>query len=113
MKQSDLKPYTIFVRPGDHGPTPVTNGHSAANGTVRKRGGSSRLRLASSSFFVQDETLKRQQNEARYIDAHFGHYVDQTIVLSDVGSAAKEVLRAVDRLASQPQWMYASWDHRR
>nr|AVM85884.1 MPP5 [Oscarella lobularis] len=93
MKQSDLKPYTIFVRPGDHGPTPVTNGHSAANGT--------------------DETLKRQQNEARYIDAHFGHYVDQTIVLSDVGSAAKEVLRAVDRLASQPQWMYASWDHRR
>eukprot|EP00118_Oscarella_pearsei_P000613 m.5379 g.5379 ORF g.5379 m.5379 type:complete len:1656 (+) comp13020_c0_seq1:143-5110(+) len=95
LKQSDLKPYIIFVRPGDHAPTPSspahTNGHSA-------------------NSMSSDEKLKQQQNEARYIDAHFGHGIDETIVIRDVGGAGKEIMRIVNRLATEPQWIYAAWD---
>ena len=60
--------------------------------------------------------LKQQEShihdvvrQARHLENTYGRYFDHNILFRDMESAGNEVVGLVDRLATEQQWVPASW----
>ena len=60
---------------------------------------------------MQDDDLRRIQDESHAIYNQYGHYFDYVLVLrgADFESASRELLDVINRLDVEPQWVPVAW----
>lgn len=89
LRSSDLKPYIVFIAPPSQ----------------------ERLRalLAKDNKNPKPEELRDIIERAREMEQSFGHLFDAAIVNSDQDKAFSELLRLINRLDTEPQWVPCSW----
>lgn len=57
----------------------------------------------------KDDELKDIIEKAREMEENFGHYFDMVIVNSDIDKAYNELLKEINTLEREPQWVPAIW----
>ncbi|XP_028853583.1 protein PALS1 [Denticeps clupeoides] len=89
LRSSDLKPYIIFIAPPSQ----------------------ERLRalLAKDNKNPKPEELRDIIEKAREMEQNFGHLFDAAIVNTDQEKAFQELLRLINKLDTEPQWVPSSW----
>uniref|UniRef100_A0A8C0S7P8 Protein PALS1 n=1 Tax=Canis lupus familiaris TaxID=9615 RepID=A0A8C0S7P8_CANLF len=89
LRNSDLKPYIIFIAPPSQ----------------------ERLRalLAKEGKNPKPEELREIIEKTREMEQNNGHYFDTAIVNSDLDKAYQELLRLINKLDTEPQWVPSSW----
>ncbi|XP_053331618.1 protein PALS1 [Spea bombifrons] len=89
LRNSDLKPYIIFIAPPSQ----------------------ERLRalLAKEGRNPKPEELREIIEKAREMEQNNGHYFDTAIVNTDLDKAYHELLRLINKLDTEPQWVPSSW----
>uniref|UniRef100_A0A6Q2YBC6 Protein PALS1 n=1 Tax=Esox lucius TaxID=8010 RepID=A0A6Q2YBC6_ESOLU len=89
LRSSNLKPYVIFIAPPSL----------------------ERLRtlLAKNGKNPKLEELKEVIEKAREMEQAYGHLFDAAIVNSEPDAAFHELLRLIDKLDTEPQWVPSSW----
>ncbi|KAJ8410151.1 hypothetical protein AAFF_G00201320 [Aldrovandia affinis] len=89
LRSSDLKPYVIFIAPPSL----------------------ERLRalLATEGKNPKPEELRDVIEKGREMEQSFGHLFDAAIVNGDQDKAFQEVLRLINKLDTEPQWVPSSW----
>ncbi|XP_073683223.1 protein PALS1 [Garra rufa] len=89
LRSSDLKPYIIFIAPPSQ----------------------ERLRalLAKDNKNPKPEELRDIIEKAREMEQNYGHLFDAAIVNSDLDKAYQELLRLINKLDTEPQWVPSSW----
>ena len=48
-------------------------------------------------------------DEARDIEARYGHYFDMILSITDIERAYQELLREINALEREPQWIPSQW----
>ncbi|XP_048841569.1 MAGUK p55 subfamily member 5b [Brienomyrus brachyistius] len=91
LRCPELKPYVIFIAPPSQ----------------------ERLRalLAKQGRNPKPEELKDMIDKARDTEQNFGHLFDATIVMTEQEKALQELLRLINKLDMEPQWVPSSWLH--
>ncbi|TWW71666.1 MAGUK p55 subfamily member 5-A [Takifugu flavidus] len=89
LRSSDLKPYIIFIAPPSQ----------------------ERLRalLAKDNKNPKPEELRDIIERAREMEQSCGHLFDAIIVNTDQDKAFNELLRLINKLDTEPQWVPCSW----
>uniref|UniRef100_A0A3P9KL01 Protein PALS1 n=1 Tax=Oryzias latipes TaxID=8090 RepID=A0A3P9KL01_ORYLA len=89
LRSSDLKPYIIFIAPPSQ----------------------ERLRalLAKDNKNPKPEELRDVIEKAREMEQSCGHLFDAIIVNTDLDKSFHELLRLIDKLDTEPQWVPCSW----
>ncbi|XP_012693554.1 protein PALS1-like [Clupea harengus] len=89
LRSSDLKPYIIFIAPPSQ----------------------ERLRalLTKDNKNPKPEELRDIIEKAREMEQNFGHLFDAAIVNTDQDKAYQELLRLINKLDTEPQWVPSSW----
>ncbi|XP_076200970.1 protein PALS1 isoform X2 [Aptenodytes patagonicus] len=89
LRNSDLKPYIIFVAPPSQ----------------------ERLRalLAKEGKNPKPEELREIIEKTREMEQNNGHYFDTAVVNSDLDKAYQELLRLINKLDTEPQWVPSTW----
>nr|XP_020464274.1 MAGUK p55 subfamily member 5-A-like [Monopterus albus] len=89
LRSSDLKPYIIFIAPPSQ----------------------ERLRalLAKDNKNPKPEELRDIIEKAREMEQSCGHLFDAVIVNTDQDKAYNELLRLINKLDTEPQWVPSSW----
>ncbi|XP_068195425.1 protein PALS1-like [Antennarius striatus] len=89
LRSSDLKPYIIFIAPPSQ----------------------ERLRalLAKDNKSPKPEELRDIIEKAREMEQSCGHLFDGVIVNTDQDKAYNELLRLINKLDTEPQWVPCSW----
>uniref|UniRef100_A0A8D0P8U9 Protein PALS1 n=1 Tax=Sus scrofa TaxID=9823 RepID=A0A8D0P8U9_PIG len=89
LRNSDLKPYIIFIAPPSQ----------------------ERLRalLAKEGKNPKPEELREIIEKTREMEQNNGHYFDTAIVNSDLDKAYQELLRLINKLDTEPQWVPSTW----
>ncbi|XP_061599122.1 protein PALS1 isoform X2 [Cololabis saira] len=89
LRSSDLKPYIIFIAPPNQ----------------------ERLRalLAKDNKNPKPEELRDIIEKAREMEQSCGHLFDAVIVNTDQEKAYNELLRLINKLDTEPQWVPSSW----
>ncbi|XP_051500244.1 protein PALS1-like isoform X3 [Myxocyprinus asiaticus] len=96
LRSSDLKPYVIFIRP----PTPPLHPPSQERRpTLLTRGGKKHM--------PGDGT--QISEKAREMEHIYGHLFDIVITNSDQDKSVFELLRLIDKLDTEPQWVPSAW----
>ncbi|CAC5401824.1 MPP5 [Mytilus coruscus] len=91
LKESDLKPYIVFVYPPNMEKLRQIQQH-LTNGIK-----------------VKDEELQDSIERAREMEDKYGHYFDYILVNSDMELAYQELVNEINRLEVEPQWVPSSW----
>lgn len=91
LKDSDLKPYIVFVYPPNMEKLRQIQQHLA------------------NSIKVKDEDLQESIERAREMEDKYGHYFDYILVNSDMELAYQELLNEINRLEVEPQWVPSQW----
>lgn len=60
-------------------------------------------------FFLQPEELREIIEKTREMEQNNGHYFDTAIVNSDLDKAYQELLRLINKLDTEPQWVPSTW----
>lgn len=89
LRNSDLKPYIIFIAPPSQ----------------------ERLRalLAKEGKNPKPEELREIIEKTREMEQNNVHYFDTAIVNSDLDKAYQELLRLINKLDTEPQWVPSTW----
>uniref|UniRef100_A0A673L688 Protein PALS1 n=1 Tax=Sinocyclocheilus rhinocerous TaxID=307959 RepID=A0A673L688_9TELE len=89
LRSSDLKPYIIFIAPPSQ----------------------ERLRalLAKDNKNPKPEELRDIIEKAREMEQNYGHLFDAAIVNTDLDKAYQELMRLINKLDTEPQWVPSSW----
>ncbi|KAG5265750.1 hypothetical protein AALO_G00245980 [Alosa alosa] len=89
LRSSDLKPYIIFIAPPSQ----------------------ERLRalLTKDNRNPKPEELRDIIEKAREMEQNYGHLFDAAIVNTDHDKAYQELLRFINKLDTEPQWVPSSW----
>uniref|UniRef100_A0AAZ3Q356 Protein PALS1 n=1 Tax=Oncorhynchus tshawytscha TaxID=74940 RepID=A0AAZ3Q356_ONCTS len=89
LRSSNLKPYVIFIAPPSQ----------------------ERLRtlLAKDGKNPKPEELKELIEKAREMEQAYGHLFDVAIVNGEPDTAFHELLRLINKLDTEPQWVPSSW----
>ena len=91
LKDSDLKPYIVFVYPPNMEKLRQIQQH------------------LTSGIKVKDEELQEVIERAREMEDKYGHYLDYILVNSDMELAYQELLNEINRLEVEPQWVPSPW----
>lgn len=62
-----------------------------------------------SFFFCQPDELRDIIEKARETEQNYGHLFDAAIVNTDQEKAYQELLRLINKLDTEPQWVPSSW----
>ena len=65
--------------------------------------------MLSSAVFIKPEELRDIIEKAREMEQNFGHLFDAAIVNTDHDKAYQELLRLINKLDTEPQWVPSSW----
>lgn len=57
----------------------------------------------------KDDELKDIIEKAREMEENYGHYFDMVIINSDIDKAFNELLKEINTLEREPQWVPAIW----
>uniref|UniRef100_A0A1A8MA31 Membrane protein, palmitoylated 5a (MAGUK p55 subfamily member 5a) n=1 Tax=Nothobranchius pienaari TaxID=704102 RepID=A0A1A8MA31_9TELE len=89
LRSSDLKPYIIFIAPPSQ----------------------ERLRylLTKDNKNPKPEELREIIEKAREMEQSCGHLFDSVIVNTDLDKSYTELLRLINKLDTEPQWVPCSW----
>nr|XP_033806641.1 MAGUK p55 subfamily member 5 [Geotrypetes seraphini]XP_033806642.1 MAGUK p55 subfamily member 5 [Geotrypetes seraphini]XP_033806643.1 MAGUK p55 subfamily member 5 [Geotrypetes seraphini]XP_033806644.1 MAGUK p55 subfamily member 5 [Geotrypetes seraphini]XP_033806645.1 MAGUK p55 subfamily member 5 [Geotrypetes seraphini] len=89
LRNSDLKPFIIFIAPPSQ----------------------ERLRalLAKEGKNPKPDELREIIEKAREMEQNNGHYFDTAIVNTDLDKAYQELLRLINKLDTEPQWVPSTW----
>ncbi|KAM5129035.1 protein PALS1 [Mantella aurantiaca] len=89
LRNSDLKPFIVFIAPPSQ----------------------ERLRalLAKEGRNPKPDELREIIEKAREMEQNNGHYFDTAIVNTDLDKAYQELLRIINKLDTEPQWVPSSW----
>lgn len=90
LKNSDLMPFVVFVAPP----------------SMEKL---KRWKMENSMEQVNDNELKDIIERAREMEEMYGHFFDMVIIYSDPDRAYQELLREINLLEREPQWIPAAW----
>lgn len=60
-------------------------------------------------FWLQPEELREIIEKTREMEQNNGHYFDTAIVNSDLDKAYQELLRLINKLDTEPQWVPSTW----
>lgn len=60
-------------------------------------------------FFHQPEELRDIIEKARETEQNYGHLFDAAIVNTDLEKSYQELLRLINKLDTEPQWVPSSW----
>lgn len=88
-----LKPYFVFVKP----PTQIEKLNrlvAAVNQTIESPSSSD---------------LQKIIEEAKFIESHYRSYIDMILSISDIEGAYQELLKEINRLECEPQWIPKFW----
>ena len=58
---------------------------------------------------INDNELREIIERARQMEETYGHYFDQIITYADPERAYQDLLRAINSLEREPQWVPAMW----
>ena len=58
---------------------------------------------------VQEDELRRIIEDARAIERKYSQYFDETIRNIDLNRSYAELLRLINKLDTEPQWVPAAW----
>lgn len=61
------------------------------------------------SCFFQPEELRDIIEKAREMEQNYGHLFDAAIVNTDLDKSYQELLRLINKLDTEPQWVPSSW----
>ena len=89
LKTSDLMPFVVFVAPPSL--------------EKLKRWKLERAEPAN------DEELKDIIERAREMEEAYGHFFDMVVIYSDPERAYQELLREINLIEREPQWIPAAW----
>ena len=68
-----------------------------------------RWKLEQSSEPFNDQDLKDIIERAREMEEMFGHFFDMVVIYSDPERAYQELLREINLIEREPQWIPAAW----
>ncbi|XP_053209402.1 protein PALS1-like isoform X2 [Panonychus citri] len=91
-----LKPYIVFVAP----PTNIETLKRVIASTYRGQEEGSNLPLSELQSII---------DEARDIEARFGHHFDKVLVVNEIEQAYQELLRVINVLERDSQWIPSIW----
>nr|CAB3263937.1 MAGUK p55 subfamily member 5-like [Phallusia mammillata] len=86
---SGLKPYILFI-----GPPPLER---------------LRQNMSKEGKQIKEDELRKIIESARDIERRYAHYFDETIRNLDLNRSYAELLRLINKLDTEPQWVPASW----
>nr|XP_026689598.1 MAGUK p55 subfamily member 5-like isoform X1 [Ciona intestinalis] len=89
LSTSGLKPYIVFIAP-----PPLEK---------------LRQNMSKEGKQIKEDELRRIIENARDIERRYAHYFDETIRNTDLNRSYAELLRLINKLDSEPQWVPASW----
>lgn len=89
LKTTSLKPYIIFIAP----PT-----LDRLRQNVSKEGKQ-----------IKEDELRNIIENARVIETKYAHYFDETIRNTDLSRSYADLLRLINKLDTEPQWVPAAW----
>ncbi|XP_076321879.1 MAGUK p55 family member stardust isoform X2 [Tachypleus tridentatus] len=89
LKHSDLKPYVVFVAPPS-----------------LEKLKQNRAKMGAS---VKEEELIDIIEKAREMEENYGHYFDMIIINSDIDKAYNELVKEINILEREPQWVPSFW----
>ena len=92
-----MKPYFVFVAP----PTQLDRLNKLITSTTHYQ------QLDNCSISPND--LQAIIEEAREIEAKYGHYFDMVLTMTDIDRAFNELMRDINALEREPQWIPKSW----
>ncbi|KAL3873727.1 hypothetical protein ACJMK2_036842 [Sinanodonta woodiana] len=90
LKNSDLKPYVVFVYPPN-----LDN--------LRQ------IHVKSGIANVSNDDLRDIIERAREMEDQYGHYFDYVLTNYDMDQAYDELLREINKIEVEPQWVPAAW----
>ena len=90
-----LKPYFVFVAP----PTQIDRLRKLISTTHKGQEGHQ----------LSPSELQSIIDEARDIEARFGHYFDKVLPITDIDRAYQELLREINALEREPQYIPSIW----
>lgn len=61
------------------------------------------------SLGFQDEEFQEMLHSSERIDFLYGHLFDEVIENADLSAAFEQLVRAVNRVETEPLWVPASW----
>lgn len=89
LKATSLKPYIIFIAP------PALE---RLRQNVSKEGKQ-----------MKEDELRKIIENARVIESKYAHYFDEIIRNTDLSRSYAELLRLINKLDTEPQWVPAAW----
>uniref|UniRef100_A0A671KUT9 Protein PALS1 n=1 Tax=Sinocyclocheilus anshuiensis TaxID=1608454 RepID=A0A671KUT9_9TELE len=92
---SDLKPYIIFIRPSPPPPPPPQERFS----TLLTRGVKKHM----------PEDVRETLEKVREMKHSYGHLFDAVITNTEQEKSVSELLRLIDKLDIEPQWVPSDW----
>lgn len=92
-----LKPYFVFVAP----PTQMDK--------LSRLISTTQAHADQSGGQVSVAELQAIIDEARDIEQRYGHYFDMILSIVDIDRAYQELLREINALEREPQWVPSSW----
>lgn len=60
-------------------------------------------------FNLQDDDFKRTIDESTRMERNYDKYFDVTIINNDLNDTYDAIMEAIDRLATEPQWVPVTW----
>jgi len=92
-----LKPYFVFVAP----PTQLDRLNKLSSACSGQQSENNALSLSELQSII---------DEAREIETRFGHYFDIILSITDIDRAYQELLREINALEREPQWIPSIWN---
>uniref|UniRef100_A0A8C1V968 Protein PALS1 n=1 Tax=Cyprinus carpio TaxID=7962 RepID=A0A8C1V968_CYPCA len=95
---SDLKPYIIFIRPSPPSPSPPPPPQERFS-TLLTRGVKKHM----------PDDVRETLEKAREMEHSYGHMFDAVITNFEQDKSVSELLRLIDKLDIEPQWVPSAW----
>nr|XP_039260629.1 MAGUK p55 subfamily member 5-like isoform X1 [Styela clava] len=89
LKKTSLMPYIIFIAPP----------------TLERL----RQNVSKEGKQIKEDELRNIIENARVIETKYAHYFDETIRNTDLSRSYAELLRHINKLDTEPQWVPAAW----
>ena len=62
-----------------------------------------------SYFSLQESSIADLIRQATHLEQTYGHYIDHTLLFSNLDSAQQDIMHITNRLRRDQQWVPASW----
>ena len=61
------------------------------------------------SYVLQEDDFKRTMEESAKLQRAYDKYYDLVIINNDLNDTYNQILEAIERLSTEPQWVPVTW----